>query len=119
MATSLSSLPLDLLSPACLHCELPRWLSGEESACQGRRRRFDPWVGKDPLEEEVATHSSILAWRIPWQRSLVGYSAWGPKDSDTTKQLSVHACIVRRPALVAVRWQGTRLLCLQRVPVSG
>ena len=28
------------------------------------------WVqsldGKDPLEEEVATHSSILAWRIPW-----------------------------------------------------
>ena len=110
VATSLSSLPLDLLSPACLHCELPRWLSGEESACQGRRCRFDPWVGKDPLEEEVATHSSILAWRIPRQKSLVGYSAWGPKESDTTEQLRVHACIVRRPALVAVRWQGTRLL---------
>ena len=27
------------------------------------RRRFDPWEG--PLEEEMATHSSILAWRIP------------------------------------------------------
>ena len=30
----------------------------------------DTWVlslgGKDPLEEEIATHSSILAWRIPW-----------------------------------------------------
>ena len=25
---------------------------------------FDPW--KDPLEEDMATHSSILAWRIPW-----------------------------------------------------
>ena len=30
------------------------------------RDRFDPWVGKIPLEEEMATHSSILAWRIPW-----------------------------------------------------
>ena len=27
---------------------------------------------EDPLEKEVATYSSILAWRIPWQRSLVG-----------------------------------------------
>ena len=26
---------------------------------------FDPWVGEDPLEEEIATHSSVLAWRIP------------------------------------------------------
>ena len=28
--------------------------------------RFDPWVGKILLEEGMATHSSILAWRIPW-----------------------------------------------------
>ena len=27
---------------------------------------FDPWVGKDPMEKEMATHSSILAWEIPW-----------------------------------------------------
>ena len=27
---------------------------------------FDPWVGKSPLEKGKATHSSILAWRIPW-----------------------------------------------------
>ena len=27
---------------------------------------FDPWVQKDPLEEEMATHSSIPAWRTPW-----------------------------------------------------
>ena len=47
---------------------LPRWCKGKESACQGRRHKrhgFDPWVGKI-LEEEMATHSSILAWRIPW-----------------------------------------------------
>ena len=27
---------------------------------------FDPWVGEDALEKEMATHSSILAWRTPW-----------------------------------------------------
>ena len=38
----------------------------------GRRRRcgFDPWNQEDPFEESMATHSSILAWRIPWTRSL-------------------------------------------------
>ena len=30
------------------------------------RCRFDPWVGKIPLEKEMATHGSILAWRTPW-----------------------------------------------------
>ena len=32
----------------------------------------------------MATHSSILAWRIPWMRSLAGYSPWGHKELDTT-----------------------------------
>ena len=31
-----------------------------------RDTRFDPWVGKISLEEGMATHSSFLAWRIPW-----------------------------------------------------
>ena len=35
---------------------------------------------EDPLEKEMVTHSSILAWR-----SLVGYSPWGPKELDTTE----------------------------------
>ena len=50
------------------------------------RPRFDPWVGNDPLEKEMATHSSTLARKIPW-RILVGYSPWGHKESDTTEQL--------------------------------
>ena len=37
---------------------------------------------EDPLEEEMATHSSILAWRIPGTESLVSYSPWGHKESD-------------------------------------
>ena len=48
------------------------------------------WVGslgwEDPLEKGMATPSSILASRIPWTESLVGYSPWGNKESDTTEQ---------------------------------
>ena len=48
------------------------------------RQAFSPRAGEDPLEEEMATRSSILAWRIHGQRSLVGYSLWGRTESDTT-----------------------------------
>jgi len=41
----------------------------------------ETWVqslgGEDSLEKEMATHSSILAWRIHGQRRLTGYSPWG------------------------------------------
>ena len=40
---------------------------------------------EDPLEEGMATHSSIVAWRIPWTEEPGGYSPWGCKESDTTK----------------------------------
>ena len=41
------------------------------------------------LEKGMATYSSILAWRFHGQRSLVGYSAWGLKESDMTEQLTL------------------------------
>ena len=43
---------------------------------------------EDQLEKQMATHSSILAWEIPWMGSLVGCSPWGRKESDTTEQLN-------------------------------
>ena len=42
-------------------------------------------VGKIPLEEGMAIHSSILAWRIYGQRSLEGYRPWGHNESDVTE----------------------------------
>ena len=43
---------------------------------------------EDPLEEEMATHSSSLAWKKSHeQRSLVGYSPWGHKESDRTEHV--------------------------------
>ena len=45
---------------------------------------------EDPLEKEMATHSSILAWRIPWMEDLVGYNPQGCNESDTTECLHFH-----------------------------
>ena len=39
---------------------------------------------EDPLKKEMATHSSILAWRNPWTEEL-GYSPWGHTESDSSK----------------------------------
>ena len=50
---------------------------------QERRVRSLGW--EDPLEEGMATHSSILAWRIPWTEEPVGYSPQGCTELDTTK----------------------------------
>ena len=46
---------------------------------------FDPWVGKIPLEKEMATHSSILAWRIPWMEEPGGLQSTGHKEVDMTE----------------------------------
>ena len=52
---------------------------------------WETWVQslgrEDLLNKEMATHSSILAWKIPWMESLVGYSPWGCKELDTTEPL--------------------------------
>ena len=51
---------------------------------------WEAWVGslgrEDPLEKGMATHSSILAWRIPWTEGLGGYSPRGRKELDTSEQ---------------------------------
>ena len=44
---------------------------------------------EDALEKEMASHSSILAWRIPWTEETGGlYSPRGHKESDTTERLN-------------------------------
>jgi len=44
------------------------------------------WLGlEDALEERMATHSSILAWRIPWTEEPGGLQSMGRKESDMTE----------------------------------
>ena len=44
---------------------------------------------EDPLEEELATHSSILTWRIQWTEEPIGLRSWGHKELDMTEQLTL------------------------------
>ena len=57
------------------------------------QERQVPSLGReDPLEEEMATHSRILAWRIPYIEEPGGlYSPWGRKELDTTELLTTQA----------------------------
>ena len=48
---------------------------------------------EDPLEEEIATHSSILAGESHGQRSLAGYSPWSHKELDVTEGLTLSLSI--------------------------
>ena len=45
---------------------------------------------EDPLEEEIATHSSNLAWKIPWTEEPGGLQSMGLKELDTTCLLNHH-----------------------------
>ena len=65
----------------------PGGANGKEPAYQsGDTRDMGQSLGQDDfLEEGMVINSNILAWRIPIrQRSLVGYSPWGHKESDMT-----------------------------------
>ena len=59
--------------------------------------RFLGW--EDPLEKEMATHSSILAWRIPWTEEPDRLQSMGLQESDTTEQLNHHHTYKQRAAL--------------------
>ena len=65
---------------------------------------------EDPLEKEMATYSSILAWRIPWMEELGGLQSTGRKESDMT-ELSDFTFISNQPpsprgyhSLLQARW---------------
>ena len=55
---------------------------------------------ENPLEKEMTTHSSILAWKIHGQRSLEGYSPLAHKTSDTTEHKVIAIVIVQPPSHV-------------------
>ena len=56
------------------------------------QRSLAGYSPSDPLEKPMATHSSVLAWRIPWTEELAGYRPWGHKESDMTEVTEHAAC---------------------------
>ena len=68
-----------LIADLYLLIGFPRQLSGRESVCQYRRRRFDPWVGKILWRRKWQPVLVFLPGKSHGQRNLVGYGPWGHK----------------------------------------
>ena len=68
---------------------------------------------EDPLEEEMANHSSILAWKIPWTEEPGGLHPWDCKESDMAERLTLSLsgehpmdkkrCLLMSRAMLALR----------------
>ena len=72
-----------LLQTSSVALWLPWRLRGKEAACQCRELGFDPLGQEHPLEEEMATHSSIPAWKIPRTEEPGRLQAIGSQNSWT------------------------------------
>ena len=94
-----------------MYMGLPWWLSGKEPACQCRMYGLIPGQ-EDLLEEEMATHSSILAWRILWTEEPGGLQSMELQESwlqlsnqitITTNIIYVYKGIATHPSILAWR----------------
>ena len=72
----------------------------KEPVCQCRRlkrhNRFDPWIGKIPWRKAGQLTSVFLPGESHGERSLVGHSPWGRKESDTTEETLAHTVLAGR-----------------------
>ena len=69
----------------------------------GMRETWVRSLGReDPLEKEMATHSSTLAWRIPWEEKPG--RLWGCKESDTTERLHFTSSLIQQ-VFIKYMWQ--------------
>ena len=85
--------------------KLSTWCSNREYTCQHKRcRRLGVWsLGwEDPLEEEMATYSSILAWKSPWTGEPGKLQPKG-SQSDKVEWLSTHAHWINVPVLFTLK----------------
>ena len=90
-----------------LRCGFPGDSDGKSICLQCRRLGFNPWVGKIPWSRKWQPTPVFLPGKSHRQRSLVGYSPWGLKESDwvTSLSLSTLRCSMWDP----VPWPGIKL----------
>ena len=68
---------------------IPSGSDGKESSCSVGDLSSIPGLGRSP-EKGMATHSIILAWRVPWTEEPDGLQSMGCKESDTTERITFH-----------------------------
>ena len=81
------------------YIRLPKWCSGKESTCQCwkcKRQEFGFMVRKIPWRRKWQSTPVFLPGKFHRQKSLAGYSPWGPKEPDVTE----HACALYHAALL-------------------
>ena len=64
---------------------MAQWVKNPPAMQELRESQVQSPDWEDPLEKSIATHSSILAWRIPWTEESGGLSPWGHKELDMTE----------------------------------
>ena len=99
------------------HCTTVSSVHRKTSTSLGMQKRFNPWVGKIPLEEEIAIPTSILAWEIPWTvawratvhgvaKSQTRLSTQAEKENSTV-QLEYRKLVIKKKirGLLRLKWQ--------------
>ena len=95
---------------------LPWWLRGKEPACYAedrllcRRHRFNPWVKKIPWRRKWQPTPIFLPEKSHGQRSLVGYSPWGHKESGMTQRLNHHQGYMGQKEILLQQYSWTWVL---------
>ena len=92
------------------------WLIGKESACKCRRRGFDPLIGKIPWRRKWQPTPVSLPGESHGQKSLVGCSPWGCKESGTTERLTLTYKLflkkaIKRRLSSLMRFKNQDVLC--------
>ena len=87
--SSQNEVPKPKFLPFPFPMDFPHSSVGKESACSaGDLGSIQDW--EDLLEKEMATHSSILSWEIPWTEEPSGLQSMGSQELDTTWHLNHH-----------------------------
>ena len=93
--------------PLCGRMGFPGGSNGKESVYNAGDQG-QSLGGEDPLEKEMATHCSILAWEISWTEEPGGLQSIGCKELDTTEQLT---CSGRNYLFFLTKWNYFRVIC--------
>ena len=102
-------------------------ISFSRGSCISGIEPLSPALQKDSLplshlgmEKEMATHSSILAWRIPWTEEFGGLQSTGRKESDTTEQLHfTHFHLGNPPGWARSSFEASRKFALKKETWGG
>ena len=111
---------------------MAQWVKNPPAMQETQEMQIQSLVREDPLEKEKATHSGILAWKIPWTEKLCGlYGSKGHKELDTTERVGEKfpgfgresPCFTDRKIEVLesilvpwqMRWPGFEPVCLQNM----